>query len=309
MEHHRELLSPARLSVISAEPSHELELMANTIAGSVRIDGRSELEALFGELLAGPAAHAGAPRTLDLIGHSAARGSQLRLGDWVIDAASPTVTAFFRGLADDAVMPRLGISAVRLLGCNTAETEAGRSTICRLAEILGVEVYGSTALLHDAHYDEHGFCDRWAFLLVGSSELQRAACAPVVIPDNERWPRSLDIDALPARPLEPHTAPWPMYVATAAAAQRLVALIRRSAGAQMPALLAAPVCELALPSAASGCYHAAQVLLDGAFVRFYPDGAASPGVVFPIDDASALRRIIDELASGLSHPSHSAPRY
>jgi hypothetical protein len=206
-------------------------------------------------------------------------------------------------------MTRLGIHAVRLLGCNTAETDAGRSTICRLAEILDIEVYGSTALLHDAHYDEHGFCDRWAFLLVGSSDLQRTACAPVVIPDSERWPRSLDIDALPARPLGPHTAPWPMYIATAGSAQRLVALIRRNAGAQMPALLVTPVCELALPAAAPGSYHAAQVLLDGAFVRFYPDGAASPGVVFPVDDASALRQIIDELAGELSHHSHSAPRY
>lgn len=66
----------------------------------------------------------------------------------------------------------------------------------------------------------------------------------------------------------------------------------------MPGLLTTPVCELALPSAVPGAYHIAHVLLDGAFLRFYPDGPTAPGVVYPIDDALALRRIIDEFGSG-----------
>jgi hypothetical protein len=207
------------------------------------------------------------------------------------------VTAFFRELVDHDVFLRLGIHAMRLLGCKTADTGKGRSTICRLADILGVEVYGTNHLLYDAHYDEHGFRDIWTFLLVGSSDLRSTAREPTVMPPGERWPRTLDIDALPLAPLAPRTAHWPIRVATASAARQVLQLIRRDAGAQMPGLLALPMCELALPSATPGAYHVVHVLLGGEFVRFYPDGAASPGVVYPIDDAYSLRRIVDELTT------------
>ncbi len=90
-------------------------------------------------------------------------------------------------------------------------------------------------------------------------------------------------------------APWPRRLATAAAARLILQLIRRDAGAQMPGLAASPSLELALPSATPGAFHLAHVLLDGAFLRFYPDGSDAPGVVYPVDDASELRRIMDGL--------------
>jgi hypothetical protein len=301
MEHYRELLSRSQLSVISAEPDRELDRIAQIVQPSVRIDGRAELEVLLGRLLvateSGPTI---APKTLDLLGHSTAGGALLRLGEWVIDAASPTVTAFFRELADHDVLTRLGIYAVRLLGCKTADTGQGRSTICKLADLLGVEVYGTNHLLYDAHYDDHGFRACWKFLLVCSSDLRTTTSEPSVLPEAEVWPRTLDIDALPAQPLGPRTQ-WPTRIATAGAAHQLLRLIRREAGAQMPGLLTTPMCELALPAAAPGTYHVAHVLLGGGFVRFYPDGAGEPGVVYPIDDAEALCRIIDQLPAPARH--------
>jgi hypothetical protein len=307
MERYRELLSRPRLSVISAELDHELERIARIIQPSVRIDGRAELEVVFGHLLAASeGVETVTPKTLDLVGHSTAGGALLRLGDWVIDAASPTVTAFFRELADLDVVSRLGIHGVRLLGCRTADTGPGRSTICKLSDILGVECFGTNHLLYDAHYDAQGFRDAWKFLLVCSSDLRRTTSEAAVVPEAARWPRTLDIDALPALPIGPRSAQWPTRVATAEAARQLLRLIDRDAGAQMPGLLATPACELALPSATAGAYHVAHVLLDGAFVRFYPGGPAEPGVVYPIDDASALRRIIDELPVAVSRWPHTA---
>lgn len=298
VEHDRERLARPHLSVISAEPDHELDRIAGRITASVRVGGRAELDALFGRLLAARnGAEAIAPKTLDLLGHATARTSLLRLGDWVIDAQSPAVAAWARALAADDVLPRLGIHAVRLLGCQTAGTEAARATLCALSDLLGIEVHGSNHLLYEVHYDEHGFRDIWAFMLVGASALRRAARERAQVPEAERGVRTLVLDALPADPLGPSATAWPRRVATAGAAREILPLIRRDAGAPMPGLRAPPLCELALPAAAPGAYHLVDVLFDGAFVRCYPDGAAEPGVVYPVDDAPRLRRILDELAS------------
>jgi hypothetical protein len=296
MQLHRELLSRSRLSVISGESDTELDNIARIITPSIRIDRGAELAELFGRLIAAiDGAKTIAPKTLDLIGHSTASTSLLRLGDWVIDAADPAVTSVFRGLADHDVLPRLGIHAVRLLACRTTDTSSGRSTVCTLANILGVEVYGTNHLLHGAHYNKHGFRDTWGSLLMGAGDLRRSMNAPAVVPDADRWARTLDLDALPASPLELPAMHQARHVATASAARQILQLIRRDAGAPMLGLLAIPTCELALPSAKPGTYYIAHVLLGGAFLRLYPDGVTAPGVVYPVDDAQLLRRIIDDL--------------
>lgn len=297
MELYRSLLSRACLSMVSAEPDDGLDAVARIIQPSVRIAGPEELDAALQRLIAASdSTGVVAARTLDLIGHSAAATSQLRLGDWVIDAARPEVAAFFRGLAARGVLPQLGIRALRLLGCGTASTADGRATICALADILGVEVHGTALVLYDVHYGEHGFRDAWAFLLVSSSALRRAAVEHAPIARDRRWPSTLELDQLPALPLEPRGAHGTRRVATVTAAREILQLIRRDAGAPMPGPAAAPLSELALPSATPGSYHVAEVLCDGGFVRFYPDGPAAPGVAYPVDDAPRLCRIIDALA-------------
>jgi hypothetical protein len=89
----------------------------------------------------------------------------------VIDAAHPPTTAFFRALAEREILPRLGVQEMRLLGCGTAETARGRATIAALADVLGLEVHGTTGAVLAANYDASGFQDRYRFLLCGSSEL------------------------------------------------------------------------------------------------------------------------------------------
>jgi hypothetical protein len=120
----------------------------------------------------------------------------------------------------------------------------------------------------------------------GGAELARPALATP-------YPRVLDVDMLPAVALG--SSPIPRRIADISQAGQILQLVRRREGAAMPGLLAAPVFELALPAAELGAYHVAHALLEGEFLRFYPDGMTSPGIVFPVEDAAALRRIAASL--------------
>lgn len=295
------LLAQPHLSLIARQADHELSRIQDLIEHKVLVDGRADIEEVLGRLLAVRAPVA--PKTLDLIGHSSPGKSLLMLGDWVIDSSSATVTAFFRELAEHDVLPRLGIRAVRLLGCGTASSSHGRSTIHALARILEVEVYGTTELIYSAHYDARGFRDECRHALACSSDLRATSDEPRE-PAEDRtqvnpYPRLLDLDALPAAPLGVRREPWPRRIANVEIARRILGLVRRTEGAEMPGLLASPSCELALPSAEASSYHIVQVLLDGNFVRVYPDQQRS-GIVYPVDDSRGLRQMIDELP--VAHP-------
>ena len=294
--HERSLLSRPHLTIVSGEPDFELRRIAHIVTDSVMVDGRVELEELLGDLLIEAARSPEvAPKTLDLIGHTRSNASLLALGQWVIDVASPTTTAFFRELADHDVLPRLGVTALRLLGCNSAGTAQARATISKLGELLGLEVYGTTQLLHDDHYGTAGFRDCWSFLLVAASELRDEALAGEAAgrAPAEPYARVLDVDTLPAVALGPSAIP--RRIATTQAAREILQLVRRREGAIMPGLLTVPAIELALPATELGAYYVAHVLLDGEFLRFYPDGMAASGIVFPVDDTAALREIIATL--------------
>jgi hypothetical protein len=305
------ILGQPRLSVISRHADAELARIHHVIGEKALVDGRGELEELLGRLLA---ARNLSPittvvsTTLDLIGHSTPGSSLLQLGDWVIDTTSPTVTAFFRELADNDVTTRLGIHAVRLLGCNTAGTEHGRSTICTLSDILGVPVYGSTNLLFSAHYDEHGFKDEWRFLLASSDDLRREDGVAALTVSGEPDARILDIDGLPLVPHAEHESSWPRHVVTTEAARAILDLVCRTEGALMPGLLAMPSCELALPSTVEGQCHVVQVILEGKFIRVHPDGATQPGIVYPVTDPRALRVLIESSSPpGLARLTQTKP--
>ena len=285
--------SPSRarhISVTTRRADIELSRIHTILPGALLVDSRGDLEALLGRLLASDEPSE-LPMTLDLIGHSTPDTSLLQLGDWVIDAASPTVTAFFRELADQDVLPRLGVHSLRLLGSKTAETEQGRHTICALAKILEVEVYGVLGPLCAANFDAHGFRDDRRLVVRSSADL-RGDPSTAPLPQSPRSPRALDIDSLPREKLGPAT--WPRYL-VGGAARDLLGLIRRDEGALMPGLLATPTCELALPSSDPDAYHVAQILLDYEAVRVYPDGPDEPAIVYPVRDRFALHELVATL--------------
>lgn len=282
-----EILDQPRLSMVSRSEDPDLLRIREAIANPILVDGRGELESTLCRLLAHE--HRGTATTLDLIGHSTASTSLLVLGDWVIDAASTTVTAFFRELAEQNVLGRLGIKAVRLLGCLTAETAHGKWTVCALADILGIEVYGTTGLVLSSHYGRDGFADERRYLLASASELRANAVVPKPLDLGEPRSLPLDIDAIPAVSLPARS--WPVHVVSREHARELLCLVHRRNGSIIPGLVAAPTCELALPAAAADRYHLVQVLLGGELVRVYPPGVPD-GVVYPVDDPYELRKLI-----------------
>jgi len=288
------LLAQPRLTVVTGQVDSELLRIREILEHKVLVCGRADLEMLFGDLLAAASTQQPTPKTLDLVGHSVAGTSTLQLGDWVIDCARSGVSAFFRELADHDVLPRLGVYAVRLLGCRTAETAQARRTIITLSEILGLEVHGTMGIVFANHYNEQGFDDAWRFMLIGSSDLRRSLADATNVGVETALARSFDLDGLPPTPLDASSA-WPCRIGDAHTTRAMLRLIRRNEGAQMPGLLALPRCEVAVPSAMRGAYHRLQLVLDGDFVRVYPDGTNRPGVLYPVTDPHLLRILVDKL--------------
>jgi hypothetical protein len=282
----RDHLDRPHLTISSRRLDHELARIHAVVEHKVLVDGRVELEEAFGALLAARTAPP-MPKTLDLVGHSTP-ASLLDLGGWVIDRCNPIVTAFFRELADHDVLPRLGIASVRLLGCGTASTQRARDTVIALADIIGLPVLGTTGLVHAGHFRRDGFDPTWSCLLVDARELAFPAALPAAQPA-----RALDIDSLPAIPLIIRDTSWARVFADTDEARKVLSLIRRTDGAEMPGLLATPMCEIAFPSSRAGLHHVLQVMLEGQFVRVYLDGAA--GVLYPVKDPAALLELVEQL--------------
>ncbi|HUJ58725.1 MAG TPA: hypothetical protein VLX92_09540 [Kofleriaceae bacterium] len=280
--------------MISSGADSDLELVRDTVAHKAVVGGRCDLESLFCDLLAA-ARPEERPKTLDLIGHAAPGYSLLTLGSWVVDATNKVVSSYFRELAENKVLPRLGIHAVRLLGSLTADSMLGQATICALSDILDVEVYGTRNLLHAEHFIENGFDDRQDHLLANSSDLRREPPSSQPLLLGRRVMRALDLDALPATTLAAMRATaWPRRFASRLQAGMMLGMVRRDAGWAMPGLLAAPSCEVAIPADAPGRYHVVQVMLEGTFLRVERD-ASSQGDCYKVSDPRALLELVETL--------------
>jgi hypothetical protein len=105
------------------------------------------------------------------MGHSTAGHHLLRLGTTPIDRLDRAVTRFFRALATAVLLPALGIVAVRLLGCQTAVTDAGHRTVRMLSRTLRLPVYGTLVPLLDNQWRTDGFDPAFAHVLIEASEL------------------------------------------------------------------------------------------------------------------------------------------
>ena len=278
-----------QLTLISGLYDVELAHVLTRLEQPLLIDERGDVEVLFGKLLSASAA----PRvqTLDLIGSTTPQGL-VQLGSWVIDGQRASTLAFFRELADHEVLVRLGIQSVRLLGCRSATSEAARSTIEALSTILGIEVYGTTSLLHAAHFDARGFRSDEQHLLTCASDL-RHGVPDQISPVGDKDPRFFDLDALPvASHLPASHVPVPPT-----ALRGIVELVERTSGMRMPGLLALPSHVLALPGPAPSSTRQLDVLLDASWVRTGLDADSSSGVMYPVSDPARLRELLATLAA------------
>src|SRR5215468_11654512 len=111
------------------------------------------------------------PVTLDLIGHSTRGHRLLRLGRTPIDMLDLHVAGFFRTLAHDQLLTRLRVTAVRLLGCETAVTDAGQRTLRMLSQTLRLPVFGTTKPLFKTHSNSAGFDPAFTHILIEAAAL------------------------------------------------------------------------------------------------------------------------------------------
>jgi len=96
-----------------------------------------------------------------MIGHSSVQGF-LVLGDWRIDDTPQTAASF--SLLLRPLFECLGVRVVRLLGCSTANTTAGRNAILRIARTTGCRVLGTKRYITRHDYEARGFVSEDALL-------------------------------------------------------------------------------------------------------------------------------------------------
>jgi len=161
-------LLPVPLNI--ASPDCAEEFLAGRPARCVTLRHAASLAGLrevLGHCLDDPAQ----PVTLDLIGHSTRGHRLLRLGRTPIDMLDPHVASFFATLARDQLLTRLHVTAVRLLGCETAATDAGQRTLRMLAHTLRLPVFGTTKPLLKSHSNSAGFDPAFAHILIEATAL------------------------------------------------------------------------------------------------------------------------------------------
>jgi hypothetical protein len=162
--------APPTVPLSIASPDCAEEFFAGLVSRCVMVRHAASLAGLR-EVLDRCLDGAAQPVTLDLIGHSTRGHRLLRLGATAIDMLDRHVAGFFHALAHDQLLTRLHVTAVRLLGCETAVTEAGQRTIRMLSHTLRIPVFGTTKPLLKSHSNAAGFDPAFAHILIEATAL------------------------------------------------------------------------------------------------------------------------------------------
>ena len=165
--------TPPAVPLNVASPDCAEEFFAGATARCVtlrRAASLAELREVLEHCLDDPAQSV----TLDLIGHSTRGHRLLRLGQTPINMLDPHVAGFFTTLARDQLLTRLHVTAVRLLGCETAVTDAGQRTLRMLSHTLRLPVFGTTKPLLKTHSNSAGFDPAFAHVLIEAAALTGA---------------------------------------------------------------------------------------------------------------------------------------
>lgn len=251
------MTSLQHLTVVNAHDSHT-PLLTARLASSLVFDCRDDFATQLTNLARTlPACE----RTLDFVGQT--NHERLLVCDGkIFDARIGRFRAYHRGLAEQEVLPRLGITSIRLVGCTTDVGEHARATLAILSELYDLEVTGTSELVSARDFTAAGF----------------------VLPDPAPWPagRYLDLDGLDRLA---HAPGADARALTFVEARDVLAAIRRDAGIDLPGLLALPHARIALP-AAGGAFHHLELLLDHELVR-------AGTTVWPVEDPRALRKLLD----------------
>jgi hypothetical protein len=191
-------------------------------------------------------------------------------------------------------------------------TAAARWTICALSDLLGLEVFGTGGEIGAPSFDVAGFIDNdgdegeRTSVLISSEQLRVGPVAASAVTQGAPALHRLDLDQLRAEPewrgSTAARARRPRYRVPAERVREVLDCFERDGGRVLPGLLASPRCELWLPGASADQSHRIDVLQRAQIIRVFPraDGVAGAdgehGVLFGVNDASALAAIVESLA-------------
>lgn len=269
----------ALLNVSVTNPDKVLAEVLDNIDGESTVRGatRAPGDPSDGVLETLLAAEVTEPIDLDLIAHAA--NGELQLGNWAITAEEP----FAEVLAEHLPPGLLG--RVRLLGCYTADTSAGRAAMQHLKTVLGVPVWGATTELVASQFGSYGFHGAG---LIEAANLPTAAPSSVGAKAESAFARMTSIPAIPnlvdqllvERPMQAgamaarYPAHWPLKKAAAGFHPPLGALLGGLVPSHLriaPGLLLFPDAELLYPvPQRPGKFHRASLFFGGRIVRVYP---------------------------------------
>lgn len=149
-----------RLTFIADPPDNALRDIGGVVHTAIRA---RNLDALINGV-----EHAGSASTLDIIAHTSDSGL-MRLGSVHLDPDDRTVVTPL-----GAALSKHGITSLRLLGCRSACGQGG-AIVVALADLLGVQVFGSIAPLMPRHFDSSGFRPEYDSLLAPDRLLRRVS--------------------------------------------------------------------------------------------------------------------------------------
>ncbi|HET9622776.1 MAG TPA: DUF4347 domain-containing protein [Kofleriaceae bacterium] len=112
--------------------------------------------------------------TLDVIAH--AHDGEIQLGTCSISDVNKKLSNLADQLTANQIRLSQFIEKIRLLGCLTAETDAGRAAIRTIKKLTGVPVWGTTTLISAEDFGRTGFHSPQS--LIESDQMQAARGAP-----------------------------------------------------------------------------------------------------------------------------------
>lgn len=236
---------------------------------------------------------------LDLIAHASSDGI-LQLGAWAVSSGQQLAISLRK-------LPALKLCGIRLLGCNTAATDAGRDAMRFLAGQFRTCVWGATGPIGAKHFTSDGFID--STILTCDEDLPPPSPTPpepssfaAIALRRQRWLLrftslndltldraigSLRLETLAEasgdRILARADLRWPVTEVDAADFRMLFDCVDPSL-ASAPGLLALPDCEIVtqVPMLGVPRFQRVTILLGGAFLRMYPRDRPE-GIIVRID--------------------------
>ncbi|HEY0987881.1 MAG TPA: hypothetical protein VGD80_12545 [Kofleriaceae bacterium] len=248
------------------------------------------------------------PETLrvDLIAHSRAR--RLHLGDWTVDDNAPT-----EELRQNLAQALNGVALeIRLLGCNTGIMPDGRNAMRAIARSFGARVWGTMVPVSANDFADNEF--KSTGILVDQDGAPHFPPSPIQgtvgwfttiakLPSGST--HAVLLGALSAESEDQlcddwnRTHPslrWPIHACSGAALRALVQAHAEPAIARIAGLLALPELEIAAPMTGGG-FERLTVLLDGEFVRVYPQNVPE-GATLKMKLTPAYSAALAALAAG-----------